>query len=131
LDKFFMTVFPERQDLAFNARWTALFAQLHIADRMVGDPFLLNVLRGMKSGAKTDEERLQLLDLLICCGDDVGDEIVAVLKGANRLDITFAVYVRIVGIYYFRYHRDVDRKALRKLLKDIRVADKSCILPAV
>ena len=91
---------------------------------MVGDPFLLNVLRGMKKTAKTDEDRLQLLDLLLCCGDDVGDEIVATLKSIKSLDVTFAVYMRIVGIYYFRFHRDVDKNALRKLLKEIRISEK-------
>ena len=131
LNKFFAVVFPERKDLTFQAGWNSLYSALHIADRMVGDPFLVNVLRGMKKSAKSREERLQLLDLLLCCGDDVGDEIVALLKEANRLDVTFAVYVRIVGIYYFRYHQDVDRNALRKLLKDIRVADKSHLLPKV
>ena len=98
---------------------------------MLGDPFLLNVLRGMKHAAKTDEERMQILDLLLCCGDDIGEEIVAVLKKANRFDITFAVYMRIVSIYYFRYHRDVDRTALRKLLKEIRAVDKTRLLPTV
>ena len=128
LNKFFAVVFPDRKNLAFAASCSSLHAKLHIADRMVGDPFLLNVLRGMKKTAKTDEDRLQLLDLLLCCGDDVGDEIVATLKSIKSLDVTFAVYMRIVGIYYFRFHRDVDKNALRKLLKEIRISEKSPIL---
>lgn len=131
LHRFFSVIFPDRKDLEFKAGWCSLYAGLHIADRMVGDPFLLNVLRGMKGRAKTSEERLQILDLLLCCGDEVGDEIVTEIKNLNRFDVTFAIYVRIVGIYYFRYHRDVEKSTLRKLLKEIRTVDKTRLLPRV
>jgi hypothetical protein len=131
LNRFFSLVMPERKNLEFQSGWLSLFSTLHIADRMVGDPFLLNILRGMYKAAKSSEERIQILDLLLCCGDDVSDEFIKVIKQTKRLDVTFSIYVRIVGLYYFRYHRDLDRTTLRRLLKDIRVADKSHSLPRI
>ena len=131
LTKFFAILLPDKKSLAFDVGWSALYAKLHMADRMVGDPFLLNVLREMKKKAKSQDDKLQILDLLLCCGDDVGDEIVATLKSINRLDVTFAVYVRIVGIYYFRFHHSADKDSLRALLKNIRISERNPILPKV
>jgi hypothetical protein len=130
LQKLLALALPQREEMVFVAGWSGAYAQFHIADRMVGDPFLLNVLRKMKSLAKGNEERLQLLDLLLCCGDDVADDIVQTLREIGRFDVTLAVYQRVVVLYYFRHSRDVDKKSLQKLLRDIRALDKKR-LPAV
>jgi hypothetical protein len=72
-----------------------------------------------------------LLDLLLCCGEDEHDRILEELRKINHLGVTMAFYWRVASLYFFRYHRDVDRAALRRLLAGIRKMEKGGALPAV
>lgn len=131
LRRFYLVIFPDNRSLVFSAGWHAFYSELHIADRMLGDPFLVNVLRGMLSDARSHEEKLQILDLLLSCGEDVGQDVVEILRAVGRHDVNWAVYMRVATLYYFRFHKDVDRSSLRRLLREIRAADKTRLLPVV
>jgi hypothetical protein len=53
----------------------------------------------------------------------------AELEKANHLGVTLAFYWRVAMLYFFRFHRDVDRAALRKLLSEIRKMERDIDLP--
>jgi hypothetical protein len=102
-----------------------IFAQLQLADTMIGDPFLVEVFRTLLPNAKDEEELVMLLDLLLCCGEDDYAFIVEKLKTIKNPTYIVAFYVRVTVLYFFRFHRAKDKSLLRDLLKEIRKASKA------
>jgi hypothetical protein len=72
-----------------------------------------------------------LLDLVLGCSNENADPIVAALQKINRPEITNAIYFRVVSLYFFRFHRETERKALRRLLTELRRIHPFAALPIV
>ncbi|HEY1661696.1 MAG TPA: hypothetical protein VGI03_04695 [Verrucomicrobiae bacterium] len=117
--------FAESKKAKFDAIGARVFTQLMLTDRMIGDPFLVNVFKKMLGQAKSDEETLMLLDLLLGCGEDDYQLVVEKLRKIVSPELIVPFYLRVTVLYFFRFHRDKDRKALRELLKTIRRNTKS------
>lgn len=113
--------------------WVRVYAMLGITDNMLGDPFLLTVFKSLLQKQKqSTDERLLLLDLLLGCGGEEEHKLILdTLKEMNRPEFSLAMYFRVVGIYFFRYHRENDKKNLRKLLAEIRKWHKFVTLPLI
>jgi hypothetical protein len=121
----------EKEIGTFMMEWFSFAFMLSISDDMIGDPFLVNVFRRLLTKSKDTEHILMLLDLLLGCGEEDYERVLQKLKDIDRVEVTFALYVRVVSLYYFRYHREKDRKALRQLLKQMRMLHKGLPLPRV
>jgi len=87
---------------------------------MLGDPFLVNVFKQILRGADHDEIKLLLLDLLLCCCDDFDEEILRNIREINRPMITLAFYFRVIGLYFFRFHRDQEKRRLKRIISELR-----------
>jgi hypothetical protein len=118
---------PEK--LEFLSSWLSIAILCGIVDEMLGDPHLVSIFRSRVKQSKDPTRTLALLNLLLCCGEDEHDRILAELRKANHLGITLALYWRVAMLYFFRFHRDVDRTALRKLLSGIRKMERHLELP--
>jgi hypothetical protein len=118
-------------NINFSGQWIRLYFLLQITDEMLGDPFFVAIFKRLLRKAKEDEEVLMVLDLVLCCGEDEYDLALKRLQEIGRPDITFALYIRVVSLYFFRFHREKDKTALRSLLKNMRKIEKSISLPAV
>jgi hypothetical protein len=122
-------VIPDNKRVAFVADWTRLYFQLFHADRLLGDPFLTNIFRKLLKVARNNSETLALLDLLVACGDDDYLDVAARVRAINRIEITFALYMRMLALYYYRYHKERERRNIREFLRRLRLIHKDVPLP--
>jgi hypothetical protein len=113
----------------FLSSWLSIVILCSFVDEMLGDPHLISIFRSRLKQSKELTRTLALLDLLLCCGEDEHERILTELKKANHLGVTLAFYWRVAMLYFFRFHRDVDRAALRKLLSGIRKMEQEVELP--
>jgi hypothetical protein len=122
-------VFDKSKQIEFLSAWISVLTLCSMADGMLGDPHLVSIFRSRLKQTKDPTRKLVILDLLISCGEEENKRILAELNRANHLGITMAFYWRVAFLYFFRFHRDVDRSALRKLLSDIRKSERGFELP--
>ena len=113
------------------ASWLRLYFTLFHTDTLLGDPFLLPVFRHLLKQRLDDESYVMLLDLVLGCSSEDTDPIVAALEQINQPVITNAIYFRVVSLYFFRFHREKERKTLRRLLTDLRKIHPFAALPSV
>lgn len=104
---------------------------LNQTDAVLGDPFLLTVFRRLLQGRLDDESRVMLIDLLLTCGAGEHETAVEVLRRINRPEVTYAIYYRVAALYFFRFHRQAEKKSLRKLLAELRKIHTFARLPAM
>ncbi len=124
-------LFEDSKKVEFLSAWIGMLALCSFADELLGDPHLVSIFRTGIKRSKSKSQMLAFLDLLLCCGEDENKRILESLQRANHLGITMAFYWRIAFLYYFRFHRDVDRSTLRKLLSEIRKMEPHLKLPKV
>jgi F0F1-type ATP synthase delta subunit len=113
------------------ASWLRIYLTLSHTDTVLGDPFLLPVFRTLLKQRLDDETYVMLLDLVLGCANENTEPIAAALRKINRPEITNAFYFRIVALYFFRFHREKERKALRRLLTEVRKIHPFVPLPTV
>ena len=128
-DEIAAAIFPNKKTSGFLSAWLRVMLLCGMADEMLGDPHLVSIFRSALKQNKDQTRTLALLDLLLCCGEDEHTRIMAELEKANHLGVTLAFYWRVAMLYFFRFHRDVDRAALRKLLSEIRKMERDIDLP--
>jgi hypothetical protein len=116
---------------AEKASWLRLYLTLFHTDTLLGDPFLLPVFRHLLRQRLDDESYVMLLDLVLGCSNENTDAIVAALENINQPEITQAIYFRVVSLYFFRFHREKERKALRRLLAELRRIHPFAALPSI
>jgi hypothetical protein len=131
LQEVILLLFEGRKRVQQLASWLRMYMTLSHTDTLLGDPFLLPVFRNLLRKKLDDESYIMLLDLLLECGDENHDRITQTLRRINQPEITYAIYYRIVALYFFRFHREKDRKALRRLLKEIRKIHPFAALPTI
>jgi hypothetical protein len=124
-------VYKDRTRIVQMSSWLRYYASLHLSDTILGDPFLLTVFQNLLKGKRSDDEALLLCDLLLGCGSEHHETLVSTLRRINIVEITSAMYFRILALYFFRYHREQERKSLRKLLAELRELHKFVSLPNV
>lgn len=120
---------PKIDGIDFFLALFASMCQFHITDSHLGDPFLLPIFNRLIAKPANDDEHLMMLDLALGCGENVNSKILLLLKKIDRMEVTMAVYYRVALLYFFRFHREKDKRSLRQLLKDIRRTHKSVSLP--
>ena len=111
---------PDSKKIEFLSAWLRVITLCVTADAMLGDPHLVSIFRSSLKASKDQGTTFALLDLLLCCGEDENARILAALEKTNHLGVTMAFYWRVAMLYFFRYHRDVDRASLSKLMTAIR-----------
>ena len=131
LKRLFDTVLNNEAEYNFFTEWLRIYCQMVYIDGSLGDPFLVNIFRQCLRSAKTDDESVALLDLLLCCGSDEFSSILTKLRQIDRIEVTYAFYTRTIWFYYFRYQRESEKQALRKFMKEMRKIHKSITLPQV
>jgi hypothetical protein len=109
----------------------ATFLELVINDLMMGDAFLCEIFRGVLIAAKTDPEKIAVTDLLVACGSATPAAYIRALSSRRQLSDLVAVYIRLVHLYYFRFHKEKDKAELRDAMKSIRQLAKGFSLPPV
>lgn len=115
----------------FKARSFASFVGLIVNDRMIGDAFLTEIFRELAGKSTTETVRLAITDLRVACGNLAPSSYVkALTKDKNLVDIV-SVYMRLVTLYYYRFHKEADKKELRTAMKEIRRLSKGFNLPPV
>lgn len=114
-----------------NSKWLCLFFELQLTDKMIGDPYLEPTFKSLLKRKLNDDELLMLLDLMICCGSGEHKRLIEKLKEIKRLEVSLAIYMRIVALYFYRYHKPDERKTLRHLLGEIRLIHKGLVLPKI
>lgn len=120
---------PSDRRLQFLSEWTRIYFQLQFADRVIGDPFLVESFKRLIRSKKNNIEVLTLMDLLVSCGEENYDEIVSTLKKMDRIEITFSLYIRMLALYYYRYHKEKERRDLRNFISRLRLIHKGMNLP--
>jgi len=113
----------------FMSVWLSVMTLCGLSDEMLGDSHLVSIFRSGLKRSKDRTKTLVFLDLLLCCGEDENARILAELEKINLLGVTMAFYWRVAMLYFLRFHRDVDRAALRKLMADIRRMERGIKLP--
>lgn len=129
MDDLIAAAMGDSKKLSFFSTWLKVITLCSLADEMLGDPHLVSIFRSVLRQNKDQTRTLALLDLLLCCGEDDHDRIIQELEKANHLGVTLAFYWRVAMLYFFRFHRDIDRAALRKLLSTIRKMERHIELP--
>ena len=129
MDDLIAAAMGDSKILGFFSTWLKVIMLCSIADEMLGDPHLVSIFRSVLRQDKDQTRTLALLDLLLCCGEDEHTRIMAELEKADHLGVTLAFYWRVAMLYFFRFHRDTDRAALRKLLSSIRKMERHVALP--
>jgi hypothetical protein len=107
------------------------FLELLINDLMIGDAFLCEIFRGILRNAKVGSEMIAITDLLVASGSASPAAYIRALSHKQELSDIIAVYMRLVHIYYFRFHNETDKAALRDAMKSIRRLAKGFSLPPV
>jgi hypothetical protein len=123
-------VLPQNKQREFFLGWIRLSIEMQLADELIGDPFLINIFRQQFHKAKSDDEILILCDLVLCCGEEDYQVILKKIRKLNRVDVLFALYLRVASLYFFRHHKPIERSTLRALLKELRKS-KDLDLPTV
>lgn len=131
MQKLFKIALNDEMALPIQFEVARLCQFLQLSDQMMGDPFLVNVFKGLLKSAKTDDEILAYVDLVLCCGEEDYSAVIEKLKSLDRPEMRFALYLRVAVLYFFRFHRASDKKALRHLLQGIRKMEKGIQLPHV
>ena len=131
LHQFLLVIYDKSKKREFFTEWMRLYMALQFTDQMIGDPFLVNVFKGLMRDRKKSMYILYLLDLLLGCGEDEVDFVVEKLRAIDRVEVTFALYLRILGLYYYRYHKEREKRHLRQLMRELRAIHKGLELPAV
>jgi hypothetical protein len=131
MEAIFKIILPLSPKKEFTQAWMALAIQLQVNELMLGDPFLTSVFKKVGKSKLSNEELLMLLDLQLSCGEETNQELLNALKKADKMELTFAFYTRVVMLYYFRFHREKEKKSIRSLLKGMRLLHKSLELPKV
>ena len=98
---------------------------------MLGDPFLLTVFKDLLKKNLGDDESVLLCDLIFGCGEGNYGHLLKMLRKINSVEVTSAVYYRIVTLYFFRYHREQERKTIRKVLSELRKIHSQITLPHI
>ena len=120
-----IVAFDSSNKSEFVATWLRIVLTCSFVEEMLGDPNLVVVFRRRLKASSSRTKTIALLDLLLCCGEEEYELVLAELQKAAHLGITFAFYWRVAMLYFFRFHRDTDRAALRKLLSDIRKLERN------
>lgn len=131
LEELLAVVIPQNKHGSFKIGWLKLYFEMSLADRMIGDPFLISVFKKLLNSSKTDSDRLMLLDLMLCCGEDDYELALKRLRSIKRGDLIFAFYLRVAVLYFFRFHRSEEKFKIRQLLRNIRKSEKDIDLPQV
>lgn len=103
---------------------------LVIADGLIGDAFLSEIFRGLTKTTNQTDQKLALIDLLVACGSAAPSSYLNIVKKQNLSDMV-AVYMRLVTMYYFRFHKSEEKAALRESLKELRKMAKGFSLPSI
>ncbi len=115
----------------FKARSFSTFFWLVVNDNMLGDAFLVAIFRELARQVKSFTEKLAIADLRVACGSSVPSSYVKLLsQNPDAADIV-SVYMRLVHIYYYRFHKEADRRELRDAMKELRHLLKGFKLPPV
>jgi len=107
------------------------FSELVINDLMIGDAFLSEIFRSVLDGVKTDAEKIAVTDLLVACGSAAPGAYIKALSPKQQFPDIVAVYIRLVHLYYFRFHKEKDKAELRDAMKSVRRLAKGLSLPPV
>lgn len=126
-----LLLFAGRKQVQRVASWLRIYMTLNHTDAVLGDPFLLTVFKDLLKEKLDDESRVMLIDLILGCGAGDHDLAVGVLRKINRPEITYAIYYRVAALYFFRFHREAEKKSLRRLLAEIRKIHSFARLPPV
>lgn len=131
MQSFIKLIYSNRKRKQFIADWMRLYMVMQLTDQMIGDPFLVNIFKLLLPKQKSTSGVVCLLDLMLACGEDGVDSVVSHLKKLNRVEVTFALYLRLLGLYYYRFHKEREKKHIRELLKALRSIHKGLELPAI
>ncbi len=124
-------LFEGRKRIQQVASWLRIYMALSHTDAVLGDPFLLTVFKDLLGQKLDDETRVMLIDLILGCGEEDHDIVLDALQQINRPEITYAIYYRVTALYFFRFHREFEKKSLRRLLAELRKIHPFAKLPAV
>jgi hypothetical protein len=109
----------------------SLYFNLEFNDSTLGDPYNVEIFKSLYERSKDISEQIVLLDLLVCCGAENYGYVLEELKKIQRLDLLKTFYMRLVQLYFYRFHKEQDKKAIRKLLKEIRKFASGLPLPSI
>lgn len=110
----------------------SLYMCMIMSDALLGDAFLHEIFKGLLRRCKNSQERLVLTDILVACGCRPSAAYLSVIpKSNNRLADSIAVYFRLVSTYYFRFHKQEEKDALKETMKAVRKLAKGFQLPTV
>lgn len=115
----------------FQAGLCSRFIGLTINDGMIGDGFLAQVLKELYRKARTADEKLFVVDVLVASGAVSPSNYLNVLKENKDLADTVAVYLRLVSLYYYRHHKDSEKRELKEAMKEVRRQAKGIRLAPV
>lgn len=107
------------------------FWGLVVNDMMIGDAFLTDIFRGLERGNISNQERLMLADLLVACGGEDPNIYVRHLDRNSEIADTLVIYMRLVYTYFFRFHKENEKKQFRDAMKSVRKLAKGFSLPPV
>jgi hypothetical protein len=113
------------------AAFLGRFLGLAVNDRMIGDPFLVDVFKGLSKSARSIDDTLAIIDLLIVCGGAAPNAFIKVLKKHRDAADVQAAYARLVTAYYFRFHNQDEKTKLREAMKEVRTLAGGLRLPPV
>lgn len=116
---------PLKQDILSR------FLGLMLNDSMIGDPFLIDIFRGLLRATVLPEEKLAFIDLLVACNGTTPNSYVKILKQHMEVVDVVAVYIRLMNTYYFRFHKGKENAQLREAMKEVRKLAKGFSLPVV
>lgn len=115
----------------FQAGLLSRFFGLTINDGMIGDGFLARVFKELYKKARTADEKLFVIDVLVASGAVSPSNYLDVLKENKDLADTVAVYMRLVSLYYYRHHKGAERSELKEAMKEVRRQAKGVRLSTV
>lgn len=116
---------------AFKVRSLITFWSLLINDMMIGDAFLSEIFSSLMKKSNVEYDRLAITDLQVGCAGVKPSAYVKVLSKNKDLTKIVGTYLRLVMIYYFRCHKEGERKILRDTMKEVRHLAKGFNLPPV
>jgi len=67
----------------------------------------------------TEEEKVMILDLQASCGAISDEDFINEVKAIGKLEVTLVLHLRLILLYYFRFHKPDEKKRLRNLLTEL------------
>jgi len=104
---------------------------LVLGEMMLGDAFLAEIFRQVAKATVAFEERLALQDLLVSCDSASPSTYADILRTEKHPDAVVSVYLRLVEMYFYRFHKAEQKVELRAAMKEVRKLAKGFALPPV